>query len=174
MTASRLTQGLLHGFRRFLFMFGYLYVVFTMFQLHEYIVLSEHDLSYTRLGFAVINALVLAKVMLIADELHLGVWFPGQPRIYRIVVRSVLFAAVMILFEVVEKTITGLIKGGSFIESVPRLAGGDLGTVMFGLILTAILLPFFAFMELSNALGDDVVRKALLAKPERRTTGTPA
>jgi len=100
-----------HGLSRFLIMFLYLLVGFTLFQLHEYVVLTQHHLPYARYGFAIINALVLAKVMLVADEFRLGDWFPTQPLLYPILVRSVLFAAVFIVFDIAEKVITGLFQG---------------------------------------------------------------
>jgi hypothetical protein len=156
------------GFIRFSAMFAYLLVVFTMFQLHEYIVLEERGIPYTRFGFAIVNALVLAKVMLVADELHLGESRSSErPLIYPILIRSVLFAVVLILFDIAEKTIKGLIEGKTLLDSVPDIGGGVLGSVITGVILTVMLVPFFAFVEIGRFFGMDALRHALLKEARR-------
>jgi hypothetical protein len=157
------------GFIRFLAMFAYLLVVLTMFQLHEYLVLEEHGIPFTRFGFAVVNALVLAKVMLVADELHLGEsWSTDRPLIYPILIRSVLFAAVFIVFDIAEKTIKGLFEGKTLMASVPDIGGGVLGSVITGVILTVMLVPFFAFVEIGHFFGMEAIRRALLKEGRRR------
>ncbi len=154
-----------HGLSRFVMMFLYLFVIFTLFQFHEYIVLTQHHLPYTRYGFAIVNALILAKVMLVADEFRLGDWFPTQPLLYPILIRSILFAAVFIVFDIAEKVITGLFEGQSLADSIPSLgSGGVLGSVLIGAILTVALTPFFAFAELSKILGPGVLRSAFLTE----------
>ena len=58
--------------RRFLVMFLYLWVLFALSALHEKIVLREVGASLPSQGFAFVNALVLAKVMLVGENLNLG------------------------------------------------------------------------------------------------------
>src|SRR5262249_11002238 len=71
-----------HESIRFLLIFVYLWVQFGLFALHESIVLGKMGRAYHVQGFAVINALVLAKVMLVAEDLHLGAWMRRQPVAY--------------------------------------------------------------------------------------------
>ena len=47
-----------------LILFGYLWVVFELLSVNKNIVLSEYHLSYAEYTFAIINALVFAKVLL--------------------------------------------------------------------------------------------------------------
>ena len=60
--------------RNFTLIFVYLWVVFGLLAVHELIVLSQHQIDYRFHGLAVVNALVFAKVMLVAEDLHLGRW----------------------------------------------------------------------------------------------------
>ena len=53
-------------------MFLYLWVLFGLFVLNGTIILHQHGISFSSQGFAVISALVLAKVMLVAEDLKLG------------------------------------------------------------------------------------------------------
>ena len=62
----------IHEVKLFLAMFLYLFVLLGIFTLYESVVLAEHKINFTHYGFAAINALVYEKVMLVADDLHLG------------------------------------------------------------------------------------------------------
>jgi hypothetical protein len=48
----------------------YLFVVFSLFVVYKSVILAEQHISFVLHGFALINALALAKVMLVAQELH--------------------------------------------------------------------------------------------------------
>jgi hypothetical protein len=62
----------LHEFARFATMFAYLWVMFFLFQLHQYVVLAQRHIPFEQYGVALLNALVLLKVMLVADDLRTG------------------------------------------------------------------------------------------------------
>ena len=64
----------LHEFARFATMFAYLWVMFFLLQLHQYLILAQRHIPFEQYGVGFINALVLAKVMLVADDLRLGEW----------------------------------------------------------------------------------------------------
>ena len=65
-------------------MFLYLWIVFSLLAIHELMILSQHQLSYQAHGIAIVNALVFAKVMLVAEDLHLGHRLNDKPLIYSI------------------------------------------------------------------------------------------
>jgi membrane associated rhomboid family serine protease len=58
--------------KRFIVIFLYLWVVFALLSLHKSLVLTQRHLDYEEHTFAIINALVFAKVLLVAEDLHLG------------------------------------------------------------------------------------------------------
>ena len=74
-------------------------------------------------GFALVNALVLAKVMLIAEDLKFGGWFRGRPLVVPIVTDAALFAALFLVVHVLEEVIVGMIHGRSAASSVPAGSG---------------------------------------------------
>ena len=73
----------LHEFTSFATMFAYLWVMFLLFQTHQYVVLAQQQIPFTRYGIGLVNALVLAKVMLVADDLRLGEWRGRRARSIR-------------------------------------------------------------------------------------------
>ena len=71
--------------------------------MHESPVLAEHSIDFTYHGFALINALKLAKVMLAAKDLHLGEQFNEGPLTYPTLVKSALLSLVLSGFEFWKK-----------------------------------------------------------------------
>jgi hypothetical protein len=72
--ASKIAAKAAEEGRRFLVMFVYLWALFSVFVLQEGIVLRKQGMGFTFQGFALINALVLAKVMLVSEGLDLARW----------------------------------------------------------------------------------------------------
>jgi len=151
--ASHIKQQLFSGGKKFVAIFLYLYVVFALFNMHEYIVLRQHHLVFTDYGWALVNALVLAKVVLVAEELHFGGRLEKWPLIISVVGKSILFAIVLIGFHVLEKIATGLWHGLTLAESTPRLDSGLKGIVIIAVIVSVMLVPFFALNELTKVIG---------------------
>jgi hypothetical protein len=70
-------------FLRFLVLFFYLWVLFGVFVLNQGVVLREHGFNFAMQGFAFINALVFAKVMMLFEIFDPGRWLRRRPLIIR-------------------------------------------------------------------------------------------
>jgi hypothetical protein len=161
-------QKVVHEVRELVFIFLYLFVWFGLFTIHESIVLEQHHIGFTPYGFAAVNALVLAKVMLVAQDLHLGHRFEDRPLIYPVLLKSLLFAIVFICFHVVEHVIVGLWYGKGILQSMPGFGGGGIdGVIMVGVLMSVALIPFFAFTEISRVFGPAALQ-ALIFKRGRK------
>lgn len=142
-------------FRRFLVMFVYLWLVFGLFVLNETVVLGERHIDFASQGFAVINAAILAKVMLIAEDLKLGRIFDHLPLIVPVAHKSGVFAAVFIAFHVLERVLIGTLAGKTVAASMPHIGGGTWrGLVTVWAITFVSLLPFFALREIDKVIGE--------------------
>lgn len=143
---------------RFTVMFLYLWLVFALFLLNEYVALGHQHGHLVLQGFAVINAAVLGKVMLIAEDLKLGRRFEHLPLFWSVLYKSCLFAVVFILFHIVERMAVGLLSGATARASIPKIGGGSWdGIAAVWAAITVSLLPFFALREISRVLGKDVL-----------------
>ena len=142
--------------RDFALMFLYLWFVFGMLVVHESIVLSQHQIYFAPHGLAIINALVFAKVMLVAEDLHLGHRFHDKPLIYSIIFKSILFAIALICFHIIEHVIIGMWHGQTMVESIADVGANKLsGIVSLGIMGTVALAPFFILSEVSRVIGPD-------------------
>ena len=155
-TSSRtLKQIAFQQLKEFLAIALYLWAVFGLLVMFKSVVLAEHHIPFSYHGFAFINALALAKVMLTAKDLHLGERFDEAPLIYTTLLKSALFTVVLACFKILEEVCVGLYHGKSFQQSINDLGGGTLnGMLILTLLLFAMLIPFVGFGELQRVLGE--------------------
>ena len=157
----RLKTGAIDETKKLFGIFIYLWVLLSLFSFHKALLLNEESLIYQQ-GFALINALALAKVILLGEYFHVGERFKDRPLIYPILFKSAVFAALLICFHIIEETFIGIFHGKTFFQSIPSIGGGKLqGILMVGVIMFVVLLPFFAFRELDRAIGTEELRSLL-------------
>ena len=83
---------LYHQLVQFLLIAIYLFVVFGILALHEEVVAAKNHITYHFYGFALINAIILGKVMLVAEDLNFGNrFFRTKPLVYPIVFKAIVF-----------------------------------------------------------------------------------
>jgi hypothetical protein len=140
--------------KKLLWIFAYLWTLLGLFAVHKSLVLNQPDPFYHQ-GFAIINALVLAKVMFIAEVFNVADDLKRKPLIYPIVYKSAVFALILILFHVLEDILSGMWRGHSIAESIDALRAGSLQLMVFGLIMFIVLMPFFALREIARDVGSD-------------------
>ena len=142
--------------------FLYLFLLFGALVLFRAVVLKEHGISDTKLGMAVINALIFAKVMLIGDWLKIGTRSDSQPLLWSVLGKSAAFAVLFIVFHFVEDAVVGAFKG----EAMAAMAAEDESKLPVALVSAVIfmitLIPFFAMREIARELGPARIRTLLL------------
>lgn len=152
----RLIAGAIREFKRLLVMVLYLWVVFGLYVLDETIILAKQHVSFSSQGFAIINAIVLAKVLLVAEDLNFANRFKDAPLIYPILYKAFAFSILFIVFHIAESILVGLWRGKSAAESLPQFGGGTWkGILCVVAILFVSLVPFFAFREIGRVIGED-------------------
>ncbi|HEV3489892.1 MAG TPA: hypothetical protein VG224_04745 [Reyranella sp.] len=142
----------------------YLWVMFGTFALHESVVSEKDHINFHFYGFAFVNALIMGKVMLVAEDLHFADWFKDRPLIYPILCKAVAFSVLFLVFDVVEEVVVGVFKGMTIGQSIPSIGGGSPSGVIFvGIILSVALTPFFAFREIGRLLGERELHSLVFA-----------
>jgi|SRR5215469_2144556 len=141
--------------RRFLVMFLYIWLWFALFQVYQRMLLRQSGVGGVSQGFALFNALVLAKVMLVAEDLKIGRWWRARPLIYPILTESLAFSVVFIVFHIVEHVVVGVISGEGVRASVPVIGGGGFaGLLSVATLYFVALIPFFAFRNVGREIGE--------------------
>jgi hypothetical protein len=151
---SRVLDIIVREVKKFGTLFLYLALVFGLFTLHQWVVLASNHISYVFYGASIINALILAKIMHVAEALHFGERFRDKPLAYAILYKSVAFGLLLVVAYIVEEVIVGVLKGESLARSVPDLGGGTpAGILAVAVIMCVALVPFFAFKEIRRVYG---------------------
>lgn len=147
---------------RMLTIFVYLWLLFALFNLHEYLVLSQVSVPYFKFGVSAFNALVFAKVMLLAEKIPIASWLRKKPLAIPILARAICFAMLFMLAHLIESVVEGLFHHENVADSLPSYGGGFLGALATAVIIAVSLIPFLAFEELELALGPGTLRGLLL------------
>lgn len=146
----------------------YLSLVFAAFTQYRRLVLAAHDIIYTNYWVAVIQALILGKVIMIGALFRLGRSLEQGPLIYSTLYKAVVFTFLVLVFNLFEHAIKGLWTGkglaGGFAEFLDRwphelLAGS--------LVILVALIPFFAVKELGRVLGEEKIWAIFFRKVDR-------
>ena len=91
---------------------AYLAIVFAAFMWYRRLILASYDIAYTNYWVAVIEALILGKVIMIGGIFRLGRSLEDKPLIYSSLYKTVVFSLFCAAFTVAEHTVVGLWKGG--------------------------------------------------------------
>lgn len=159
MSKQNLKQKAYRELKEFVIITLYLTVVFSCFIAYKSIVLGKYKIDVTYHGLAIINALALAKVMLIAKGIHFGKRVDEAPLIYSTLLKSALFAVVLACFKILEEFAIGYFHHKSFHESIADLAGGTgKGILTLTILLFVVLIPFVAYGELQRVVSEDLAQ----------------
>jgi hypothetical protein len=135
---------------------AYLWVLFALFGLHRELV-QGHGVSVWQQGFALINALVFGKVILIGEAFELGKAKSGDALAWVVARKSLIFAILLIAFHILEEMIRAWFKGLPVSDAVASLGGTLGGVAAYGAIFFVVLIPFYALQEAGRVLGSDAL-----------------
>jgi hypothetical protein len=165
---QRIMRKLKHEVKEFIVMFLYLWVMFSLFVMYGSILRAEQHQDFKLHGFAFINALILAKVMLVGEGMQLAHGRGDSRPIFVILKKSFAFALLFICFHVLEHTIMGVVHGKTIAASFLELVGGRrVEIIILALLVSVCLIPFFAFREVDRNLGEGRLLQILTSRPDR-------
>ena len=148
----------------------YFWVLFTLFAFHKAILNHDHDILL-QLGIALINSKLMAKVVFLGERTRLNKRFDSKPLLYTILFKSFVFAIILFFFRVLEEILIGVWNGRTIYDALvtdhPGVTDGSavIVTAMVCTIMFVALIPFFAYMEIEDALGPETLRNLLFRKP---------
>ena len=118
------------------------------------LVLAEYRIGYFHYGYSLIEALVLAKVIVFGSVLGLGERFRDRPLIVPTLHKTLCFGVLVLAFSVLEHLIDGWLHGettGAAVEAILRQGQWEMLTRV--LVILAFV-PLFAVWETGRVLGE--------------------
>jgi len=136
----------------------YLTIVFAAFTIYRRLLLSAHDITYTNYGFALIEALILGKVIMIGGVFHLGRGLEERPLIYPTLYKTVVFTIFCSLFTFADLAIKGLVSGHGVAAGLAEYAAQGYEVIFANsMVVFVALIPFFAMKELGRLMGREKI-----------------
>jgi len=174
---QKVKEKAVHEFKELLVITFYLWVVFAMLIEYKAVVLASaghHRVDLAGHGLALINAVVLAKFMLIARAFHMGERANDAPLIYPTLLKSALFAVVLGVCKILEDAAVGYFHGKSFSESIADLGGGSLTAILVLMgILFLLLIPLVAVGEVNRLLPEGKLKQLFFHSRDAEMSGQP-
>lgn len=167
---AELKQKAMHEAKELLYVFLFLAFFFCALATYTTLLLKQYEVPYWDYAFALINALVIAKVILIGQMMHLGEKYEARPLLLSALWKAFLYCLFALAFHFVEELVKHLIHGASMAEAsrairIEQLLGHTL-------IVFCTFISLFAFMEFRRVLGEDVFY-GLLFRSERPLSVPP-
>jgi hypothetical protein len=165
-----------HELKEFAAIFLYLAFFFCAVAAYSMLLLNQFHVSYFIYGTALINALVIAKVILIGEYAHLGKKHEAKPLFQSAIHKAFLFSLLVFAFHIVEEVIKRLLHGENVGTASHELRINEL--LARTVVVFCAFLPLFAFRELQRVLGEDnfrslFFRTGAMAKADLPSTHLP-
>jgi hypothetical protein len=163
---ARLKERVIEELKVFWLTALYLWLFLGSFTVYRRLIAAEIGMTYLHYGIALIEALVIAKVILVGRLFGFSRRFENKPLIVPVLYKSILFGILVMLFGVLEHLVDGWVHKQGLLAGLRDLA--DLGGSELGarsLMLVVAFVPFFAFWELCRVLGAHRLAGLFFSKP---------
>ncbi len=160
---AALKEKLIHEMKEMLVIFLYLALFFCAFTTYRLLVMNEMGVSYFHYGFALIKALVLAKVILLGQYVRFTRLFDDRPLIVPTLYKVVVFSFFTLAFEILEHVIGGLLHGKDLLAALQEITSAGRDELLARTLVTLFaFVPFFAFGEIARVLGEGKLSELFL------------
>lgn len=144
-----------HELRAYVVITVYAWTILSLLRLHETLLADSYHVGLQAHSLTIVSALILGKVVLIAEALRVGDRTAGRAPAFAILIKSVFFALAILLFQATEHIITELWHGEAFTAELLMI---DAAQARRSLIKTAIitiaLMPYFLIKEVERSTGE--------------------
>jgi hypothetical protein len=148
-----LKQKISREMKEFVIIFLYLGLLIGAFNTYRWLLMAEYHVGHFIYGYTLIEALVLAKIIIVGESLGIGERFYDRPLIFSTLYKTMLFTLCVLACGIPEHLITGFLNGKDLTEVFQELISGRYEILARILIMFVAFIPFFAFREAGRALG---------------------
>jgi hypothetical protein len=158
--------------RLLLLISAYLAASFMAFLTYRRLISREFGVTSFHYGYALLEAVIIAKVILIGKALGLGQKAARRTLAFSVLRASVVYGALVAAFEVLEHIIEGLVHHKTLAESFQTLLDKGVYEILGrALVLFVAFIPFFALWELDRVLGEKKLFDLFFRKGAGQTDG---
>lgn len=117
------------------------------------LLLKQYQVPYYTYAASLINALVVAKVILIGQYAHLGKRHESKPLFQSAIYKAFLFGLLVFGFHIIEELVKRLFHGETVAAASSSIRIDEL--LARSVVIFCTFVPLFAFLELRRVLRDE-------------------
>ena len=144
---------------------------FCTLMLLKKLILEEYHIQFGTLSVAFIGALIVAKVVLVMENIPLGPWLRRQSGLIHITTRTAMYALGVVVILLLEKAFEGRHEYGGFFASLGQIMHhADIHHVWATAIgVTGALLVFNAMFVIRRHVGEHALWRIFLSPVPEET-----
>lgn len=142
-----------HELIEMLLLFGYLGFFFCALTFYDLLLLREYHVKYWNFGFALINALVITKVIMIGEYAKVGRRHENKALLVSIFWKSLVFGLLVYAFHVMEEIFRHMVHGKELSAASREVRLDNL--LGRSIVIFCAFVPLFAFREIRRVMGED-------------------
>jgi hypothetical protein len=155
-------QKLKHELIEMLVLFLYLALFFCALATYSMLLLHQYHVEYLTFAFALINALVITKVIMLGEYAKLGRRHENKALAVSIAWKAIVFGLLVFAFHVLEEGIKRLIHGADITRASRDIRFDELAGR--AIVIFCAFIPLFAFREFRRVMGEEEFRKLVLGR----------
>jgi len=165
---TSLAKKLKHEMWELIPVFIFFFITFQLLAITESLMLEQYNIKASAFIGATLMAMVISKVVVIADHFRLVNQFPHKPLVYNVVWKTGIYFCASFAFRYVEHLIHFWRHAGSFAEANRRLFDEIVWPHFWGLQLwlLILLLVYCSIRELVRALGRAQIIRLFFIHPQ--------
>jgi hypothetical protein len=154
--AKDLKQRILKELSRFSMYFIFLALFLCSIISYSNLLLGEYEITYFRYGYGILEAFILAKIIILGETFQLGERFRERSLVIPTLYKTILFTVFATIFTIAEHFLKGFLHGEDLSKVLATFLdkGLDIDIAMLQMVFLVFLL-FFAFMETARVLGEN-------------------
>ncbi len=153
-----------HELKELLIIFFYLAFFFCALVTYSTLLLNEYHVKYLNYAFALINALVITKVVMIGEYAKVGKRYEARALFVSAIWKAFVFSLLVFAFHIVEEIIKRMIHGADVAKASNNIRFDELAGR--GLVVFCVFIPFFAFREFRRVMGEEEFRALVFSGKE--------
>jgi hypothetical protein len=147
-------------------------VTFGLLVLTKHLMLKQYGIQFSDFGAIVVGALIIGKVVLIADHLKITNRFPNRPLIYRITWKSLVYVTAAFIVRTAEELVPRIITYGSLRQGMAHLVDEVIWPHFWVIYiwLSVLLFTYCSLRELVRVIGEHKVLELFFGITRRQPT----
>lgn len=168
---QKFKKNLIEESRELVFLIIYLTLFLNSLSIYRSLLLKEDILNFFHLGYNFVEAILLAKIILLGEMFHLGEKYSKKALIIPTIYKAALFSVFIFIFTSLEHFVAGYFEGKHFhllwTEFTHQNIMESLGRLHIAFLFLILL---FSFLEISNYFGSERVFKLFFCRSKDSDT----